>query len=144
MHEGVDTSYTKYAANNGGPDNSIYNVAPPPPEGTLYVGWTEPGEWFNLTVEVAEKGKYAVDLHYTCNHGGEISLDLNQKPIGSAINIPSTADPKDPIGWRQWHHWNMLKECAVLDLPKGVSVLTVHINKEGNMNLCTLEFRRKE
>lgn len=32
-NEAVDTSYTKYAANKSGPDNSPYNAAEPPPEG---------------------------------------------------------------------------------------------------------------
>jgi hypothetical protein len=77
---------------------------------------------------------------------GEDAIALargDQRVPATMPSIPSTKDPKDPIAWRQWHHWNLLKECAVLDLPKGVSVLTVHINKEGNMNLCTLEFKKK-
>ena len=43
---GVDISSTKF---HDSIDNSPYNVVQPP-ENKLYVGWTEPGEWFNLTV----------------------------------------------------------------------------------------------
>lgn len=42
MEEGVDISYTKFHAQI---DSSPYNVVQPP-ENQLYVGWTEPGEWF--------------------------------------------------------------------------------------------------
>ena len=54
MHEGVDISYTKFK----GPipiDNSPYDLVTPPPD-QLYVGCTEPGEWFNLTVNVKRAG----------------------------------------------------------------------------------------
>src|ERR1700741_5218165 len=46
MEEGVDTSYTKFHAEI---DNNPYDVVQPP-ENLLYVGWTEPGEWFKITV----------------------------------------------------------------------------------------------
>jgi hypothetical protein len=35
------------------------------PKDLLYVGWTDPGEWFNLTVNVKESGLYNVSLLYT-------------------------------------------------------------------------------
>ena len=44
MHEAVDTSYTKY--HDRIDDNPFEKVHPP--EGLLYVGWTEPGEWLTL------------------------------------------------------------------------------------------------
>jgi len=83
MNEGVDTSYTKF---HDAIDNNPYNLVPPP-EGQLYVGWTVPGEWFNLTVEVEHAGVYVMDLLYTSNRGGTISLDRNGKPLVSAISI---------------------------------------------------------
>ena len=36
-----------------------------------------------------------------------------------------------------------MKDAAEVKLPKGVSVLTVRILTEGNMNLACLDFRRK-
>jgi len=136
--EGVDTSYTKYSI---GADNSAYNIVTPPDK-LLYVGWTEPGEWFNLTVDVADAGVYTVDILYTSNRGGEISFDINGK-AGDPIKIATTNNPADPVAWRQWHHWNVAKEAAELKLPKGKSLLTLHIVTGGNMNLATLEFKRK-
>jgi hypothetical protein len=141
MHEGVDISYTKFKRQTLIDDNPYDLVTPPPDQ--LYVGWTEPGEWFNLTVNVKRAGRYAVDLLYTSNRGGTISLDRNGKPLTPPINIISTKSDQEPIAWRQWHHWNILHDAAEVDLPKGISVLTVHILTQGNMNLAYFDFSRK-
>ena len=139
MKEGVDTSYTKF---HDEIDNNPYDLVQPP-EDQLYVGWTAPGEWFNMTVAVEHAGVYSIDLLYTSNRGGVISLDGNGRPLVSAINIISTSTDKDPIAWRQWHHWNVMTNIAEVKLSKGVSVLTLHIVKEGNMNLAYLDFKPK-
>src|ERR1700722_417427 len=137
--EGVDTSYTKYSISA---DNSPYNIVTPL-DRLLYVGWTEPGEWFNLTVDVSESGTYSVDILYTSNRGGEISFDINGKPAGGPIKIVTTNNPADPIAWRQWHHWNLARDAAELRLAKGKNLLTLHIVSGGNMNLAMLEFKAK-
>ena len=134
--EGVDISYTKF---HDAIDNNPYNLAQPP-ESQLYVGWTEPGEWFNLTVEVARAGVYTADLLYTSNRGGTISLDVNGESATAPLIIPSTFNAADPLPWRQWHHWNVLPDVRVR-LPAGKSVLTVHILTEGNMNLAYFDFK---
>ena len=139
MHEGVDTSYTKFHDPKVQIDNNPYNLVTPP-DGQLYVGWTVPGEWFNLTVNVAHAGLYTADLLYTSNRGGTISLDVNGHP-NPPINIPSTFSKAEPIAWRQWHYWNLLPNAATLNLPAGRSVLTVHILTEGQMNLATFNFK---
>ena len=46
MNESVDTSYTKF---HDDIDNNPYNRIMPE-ENQLYVGWTTPGEWFNITI----------------------------------------------------------------------------------------------
>jgi hypothetical protein len=137
MDEGVDTSYTKF---HGQIDNSPYDLVQPP-ENQLYVGWTEPGEWFNITVLVARAGVYSATLLYTSNRGGTISMDVNGKAATRPITILSTYNASDPIAWRQWHHWNTAPEIAKLRLPTGKSVLTVHILREGNMNLAYFDFK---
>jgi hypothetical protein len=141
MKEGISTSYTKFHSQPA-IDNSPYNLVQPP-EGQLYVGWTAPGEWFNLTVAVEQAGVYAIDLLYTSNRGGTISLDRDGQPLVSAVSLISTSTDKDPIAWRQWHHWNVMTNLAEVALPKGVSVLTLHIVTEGNMNLAYLDFEPK-
>jgi hypothetical protein len=138
MKEGVDTSYVKF---HDGIDDNPYSLVKPP-EKMLYVGWTEPGEWFKLTVDVAEAGVYTVDLLYTSHQGGSIALELNGKRLSEPVKIVSTFNAADSLDWRQWHHWNVMKDVARVRLPKGVSVLTVRVLSEGNMNLGYLEFRR--
>jgi hypothetical protein len=138
MEEGVDISYTKF---HDQIDNNPYNVVQPP-EGQLYVGWTEPGEWFNITVEVARAGMYSADLLYTSNRGGTISIDVNGKTETGPLAIKSTFNSSDPIAWRQWHHWNIAPALMKIQLPAGKSVLTMHILSEGNMNLAYFNFKK--
>lgn len=140
MGEGVDISYTKFKLDPQIDDNPFERVQPP--ANLLYVGWTEPGEWFNMTVEVAQAGDYMADLLYTSNRGGTISLDVNGEAATGPLTVPSTFDASDPIAWRQWHHWSIAPGIAKVRLQAGKSVLTVHILKEGNMNLATFAFRR--
>lgn len=138
MNEGVDISYTKFHDNI---DKNPYNLVQPP-ENQLYVGWTEPGEWFNLTVQVAHAATFTADLLYTSNRGGTISVDIDGKPATGPLTITSTSNPVDPVPWRQWHHWNTAPSIARLRLPAGKSVLTIHILAQGNMNLAYFDFKR--
>jgi hypothetical protein len=139
MQEAVDISYAKLHREPQ-IDDTEYDLVTPP-ENQLYVGWTEPGEWFNLTVRVANAGLYSADLLYTSNRGGTISLDVNGEPQTGPLQIVSTAAPADPVAWRQWHHWNMARNIAKLRLRPGKNVLTVHILTEGNMNLAYFDFK---
>ncbi len=138
MREGVDISYTKF---HDQIDNSPYDLVPPP-ENQLYVGWTEPGEWFNITVEVAQAGEYGVTLLYTSNRGGTISIDVNGVSATAPLTIPTTFSEADPIAWRQWHHWNSVPAFAKVSLPAGKNVLTIRILTGGNMNLAYLDFKK--
>jgi hypothetical protein len=140
MHEGVDTSYTKFGQDPQIDDNPYNEVVPP--ANLLYVGWTEAGEWFNITVEVARVGDYSADVLYTSNRGGTISIDVNGAPATGVLTIATTYDAADPVGWRQWHHWNLARGIAKLHLDAGRNVLTVHILTQGQMNLATLDFKK--
>ena len=135
--EAVDISYTKF---HDQIDNSPYNLIQPS-ENQLYVGWTEPGEWFNLTVETEHGGVYKADLLYTSRTGGTISFDVNGESATPDLTIPSTFNAADPLAWRQWHHWNLARNLAAIKLPAGKSVITVHIVSEGNMNLAYFDFK---
>jgi len=117
-----------------------YNLVQPP-ENQLYVGWTEPGEWFNITVQVAHAGTYSADLLYTSNRGGTISMDVNGK------------DATGPLPHR-FYLQRFRSDClaAVASLERqarhferstsaGKSVLIVHILTEGNMNLAYFDFK---
>lgn len=141
MGEGVDISYTKLHNSPDLIDNNPYDLVQPS-DNQLYVGWTEPGEWFNVTVQVQHNGLYSADLLYTSNRGGSISVDLNGKAASGPLNIASTFNAADPIAWRQWHHWNVAPAILKLHLPAGKSVLTIHILRGGNMNLAYFDFKQ--
>jgi len=139
MHEGVDTSYTKFDRKPTQIDDNPFDKVAPPRE-LLYVGWTEPGEWINITVDVAHAGDYAADFLYTSNRGGTISVDVNGQDATGPLQITSTKDPADPVAWRQWHHWNLASQLFKVRLSKGKNILTVHIVTNGNMNLAYFDF----
>lgn len=140
MRETVGISYVKY---RDAIDDNPFDLAKPS-EGQLYVGWTNPGEWIKMTVEVERAGRYGISLLYTSNRGGAISLELDGRPLAPAIEILSTWNAAETVPWRQWHHWNLMRDIAVVSLPKGISVLTLRIISEGNMNLAYLDFSPRE
>ena len=140
IHEGVDTSYTKFNRKPDPIDDNPFDKIVPPAD-LLYVGWTVPGEWFNLTVDVAKSGTYAADFLYTSNRGGTISVDMNGKDATGPLQITTTNDPADPLAWRQWHHWNLASQLFKVRLNKGKNVLTVRILTNGNMNLAYFDFK---
>lgn len=140
IHEGVDTSYTKFNRKPEPIDDSPFDKIIPA-DNLLYVGWTEPGEWFNVTVNVTRAGTYTADFLYTSNRGGTVSVDVNGKEATGPLEIASTNDPQDPLVWRQWHHWNLAPQLFKIRLSKGRNVLTVHILTKGNMNLAYFDFK---
>jgi hypothetical protein len=141
IHEGVDTSYTKFHRKPDPVDDNPFDKIVPPAD-LLYVGWTEPGEWFNITVDVTHSGTYVADFLYTSNRGGTISVDVNGKDATGPLQITSTYDPADKLAWRQWHHWNLASQLFKARLSKGKNVLTIHILTSGNMNLAYFDFKR--
>ena len=88
MHEAVDTSYTKY--HDQIDDNPFEKVHPP--EGLLYVGWTEPGEWFNITVDVAHAGCMWATCCTRRTAAAQSRLNVNGKDVTGPLTIrpPST------------------------------------------------------
>ena len=136
MNEGVDISYTK----TRDIDNNPYNMVAPIMD-QLYVGWTEPGEWINYTVKVNKSVKYTIGLMYTASGDGGISLMLDGKTLKNELLIPSTKNNKEPVAWRQWHHWNLIDSLTTIKLKKGMHVLTLKTVTNGNMNYDFLDFK---
>jgi len=132
--EGVDTSYTKSFA-----DLNPYDRVKPEMD-QLYVGWTDVGEWVNLTVQVAKSGDYSVGLMYTSNGPGVIGLSVNRQDATGPLALINTNSPKEDTAWRQWHHWNKMTGMARVHLAAGKQLLTVRILANGNINLDYLEF----
>src|SRR6266850_2248711 len=95
IHEGVDTSYTKFNRKPDPIDDNPFDKIFPPAD-LPYVGWTEPGEWFNITVNVKHAGTYAADFLYTSNRGGTISTDVHGNDATGPLQITTTNDTADP------------------------------------------------
>ena len=143
IDEAVDISYVKGTRLHEGAmvefDNSAFNRVTPPPD-LHYVGWTEPGEWLNYTIEVAASRIYRVDLLYTSRHGGAIALSVDGVDVTGRLSIESTEDLADPVAFRQWHHWNIARNLAHIRLTAGRHVLTLHTLETGQMNYSYLDF----
>jgi len=136
MAEGVDISYTKPNEIDNNPFNRVE-----PRMGQLYVGWTVPGEFINYSVRVKKSGFYSIDLMYTASGDGGIAFDLDGKQLTSELKVPSTRNDKEPIAWRQWHHWNRINALTVVELKKGIHVLTLKTVSNGNMNYDFLDLK---
>jgi len=114
MEEAVDISYTKF---HDQIDNNPYNLVQPP-ENQLYVGWTEPGEWFNITVQVAHAGTYSADLLYTSIAAEPFDGREWEKtqPVHSH-RFYLQRFRSDCLA--QWHHWNVKPDILSVRLPAG-------------------------
>lgn len=140
MKEGVDISYTKFR--DPAIDNSPFNLAEPI-KNQFYVGWTEPGEWINYTVNVNKSGTYSIGLMYTASGDGGISLDIDGKQLTRKLKIPSTRNDKEPVAWRQWHHWNRIDSLTTMKLKKGIHILKLRTVSNGNINYDYFDFKLK-
>jgi hypothetical protein len=139
MHEPVDISYTKFR--DPAIDNNAFNLVEPEKD-QLYVGWTKPGEWTKYTVNVTESGAYQLGIMFTSNKNGKISISVNDKDATGLIIIPSTANEKETIPWRNWHHWNYLDNIAQIELKKGIQTITLHTEELGDMNYDYINFKK--
>jgi len=139
VHEPVDVSYTKFR--DPGIDNNPFNVVEPIKD-QLYVGWTKPGEWTKYTINVTDSGTYQLGIMFTSNKNGKISIAVNDKDATGLITIPSTANEKETVPWRNWHHWNYLDNIAQIQLKKGIHIITLHTEELGDMNYDYINFKK--
>lgn len=139
MNEGVDLSYTKFK--DPPIDNNEFNLVEPEKD-QLYVGWTEPGEWINYTVEVRNPGTFQLGIMYTARQDGAISLAVDHEDAVALIQIPSTFNANDVEDWRQSHHWNYLDSIGNITLKEGIQTITLKTAEAGQMNYDFINFKR--
>lgn len=137
--ESADISYTKLGHTPDPIDDSPFNIVKPEP-GSLYLGWIAPGEWVRYTVDVREAGTYSLRVMFTSKFGGHVSIDADGTDVTGPLEIPPTFDARDPIEWRQAHHWNRLERLGRFQLKKGVQVLTLHFLDKPVMNFDYMDF----
>lgn len=100
--------------------------------GAYYVGWTEPGEWLQYTVDIADAGRYALTVETAAaEEGGAWSVWVNETRVAGPVSVPATGD---------WHEWR----ATVLE---GVPLLAGRhrlrvVVEGGGFNLKSLRFAR--
>jgi hypothetical protein len=141
MSESADISYTKLGHTPDPIDDSPFNIVDPEP-GSAYLGWIAPGEWVRYTVDVREEGTYSLRVMYTSKFGGHISIDSDGADLTGPLEIPPTFDAREPVEWRQAHHWNRLERLGRFRLKKGVQVLTLRFLDKPVMNFDYMDFVR--
>jgi len=66
-------------------------------EGLFDVGWIDPGEWLNYTVNVLAAGDYNIDVRIAAPQAGQLHVGFAQpSSVWSAVAIPATG------GWQLW------------------------------------------
>jgi alpha-L-fucosidase len=123
------------AANQGGQyrNEGVDLGAAADPGAGYFVGWTNPGEWENYTVNVGAGGNYAVALRVANGGaGGTFHINVDGVNATGSIQMPLTG------GWQNWTTISAPK----LALGAGNHVLTLSIDSGaqgmGNFNYMTL------
>jgi hypothetical protein len=99
--------------------------------GQLYVGWTQPGEWVNYTVNVAQTGHYTISaLVATLDDGTRVTFTLEDGTSTGPRALPWT---------HSYTAWRFADNIASLDLTAGQHVLQVRFETAA-VNLEYLSF----
>jgi probable HAF family extracellular repeat protein len=122
--EGVayhDTS----AGNNGGQFRNTDVDIETASIGGFDVGWTDPGEWLNYTVNVQTAGDYVVTLNVASIGGATMHVGFNGPSAGQwkTVTVPATG------GWQNWTTVSM-----PVTLGAGTQQMTLYFDT-GAMNL---------
>jgi hypothetical protein len=67
-------------------------------DGGLNLGWIDPGEWLNYTVNVGKTGTYTVTLRVASPSGASLHVGFNGPSAGTwqSVSVPATG------GWQNW------------------------------------------
>jgi hypothetical protein len=100
--------------------------------GGYTVGWFTTGEWMQYTVNVTQAGNYDITFGAgSAEAGRQLTMTLDNVPIGGTINIPQTAN------------WDTLSTVTIRNvaLPAGTKVLRI-TNNSGFLDVDYIEFTR--
>jgi endonuclease/exonuclease/phosphatase family metal-dependent hydrolase len=94
-------------------------------DGGNNIGWTDPGEWVNYTVNVASGGNYTLQVRVSsATGGGTMHVGFNKSNVWKTVSVPGTG------GWQRWTTVNV-----PVTLTSGTQVLTVLFDTGGvNLN----------
>ncbi|MFY0606811.1 MAG: cellulase family glycosylhydrolase [Cyclobacteriaceae bacterium] len=93
------------------------------------VGWTEPGEWMQYTLEVDSTDVYRMDIRYASPGSGRISLGVNGAIVADGIALSASE------GWQSYSTATL----GNLILESGTNKLRVYIEQGVNIGYYTLD-----
>jgi len=98
------------------------------------IGWTQPGEFMNYTINVIKEGDYSFTVRSASEiNTSSVTIFLGQEKIIEALDLPNTG------GVQIWKD-TLLGEGF---LPKGEQMISLRINRPG-ANLKLLKIQSKE
>ncbi|MFD0616161.1 carbohydrate-binding protein [Paenibacillus sp. GCM10027629] len=102
-------------------------------EGTKNVGWTDPGDWMDYTVNVPSSGNYKVNYRVAVNAGNTGSVNFLVDGVSKKItSFPSTGG---------WQNWTTVSD--EVNLTAGTHTIRLGIVKGGwNLNWFELVFEK--
>jgi hypothetical protein len=126
--------------NNGGanyrPGETVYIESCSDTGGGYDVGGTNPGDWLNYTLNIANPGTYTLHVRVATQvAGGVFHLALDGQDISGEISVPQTN------GWQTWQTLDV----PGIRLPGGVHTLQMvmdtggYYNTIGNFNWFSLD-----
>ena len=100
--------------------------------GGYNLGYTKAGEWLEYTVNVANTGKYDLDIRVACDGTGRtLSVDIDSVSIAKDVAIPNTA------GWQVWQTITV----KGINLTAGPQIMRLTIGAQSYINLNYVEFK---
>ncbi len=100
-----------------------------------YVGWTDPGDWIDIKVNVPTAGKYDLDYRYATD--GNSFADAMDVHIDNA-SVKDSSYPMAVDDQGTWEPSGGATGSTVVDLPAGDSVVRIYFNN-GSINLDWIE-----
>ena len=92
------------------------------------VGWTNPGEWLQYTLNVGATDNYEMKIRYASDGTGQVRLSVDGSIATESISLPSTG------GWQDWETATL----SNLVLESGSHKFQVHIENGFNIGYYTL------
>ncbi|MEM1442143.1 MAG: DUF1549 domain-containing protein, partial [Verrucomicrobiota bacterium] len=130
--EAVDLSFTREPNEKFKGDLDL-NGKPVPP-GSIYVGWTKPGEWLRFTVNVERAGTYRFSGKISSRtEQGSFELHFSENDSSVPVTLPKTGSA---------HTWTLAEDLGEIELVAGKQTLTLRMGETTNFNLDWLRFDR--
>jgi hypothetical protein len=97
-------------------------------EGGYNVGWTNPGEWLEYTINVTSAGSYTLATRLGSTGTGSLHVDMDGANVSGNVAVPNTG------GFQTWQTIN-----TTVNLTAGQHIMRVTVDA-GNFNLNKLTF----